>query len=228
MARYSREHKERTRRTIIRSAASTLRGEGIAGAGVGEIMGRAGLTHGGFYAHFASKDELVAEACVAGVSEAGARLLKIAEQTPPGERIRALLDAYLTKERRDSAGCTIATLGCEIARQPAAVRDAFTCAFRESLKQLASMMPDSDEATRLDQVLALMSGMIGAMMLARAVSDLELSDRFLEVGHRAVEGAVERVGGGISPAGTRSTSSGAPRALTTVGGPDSGHAGADV
>jgi TetR/AcrR family transcriptional repressor of nem operon len=195
MSRYSKEHKEQTRRMIVRTAASTLRGEGIAGAGVGEIMGRAGLTHGGFYAHFASKDELVEEACVAGVVEAGERLLAIAEQAPLAERIHALLDAYLTRERRDSAGCTIATLGSELARQPPSVRDAFTRALHESLEHLAATMPDGDAEARFDQVLALISGMIGAMMLARAVSDPELSDRFLDVGRRAVEGAVDRVGG---------------------------------
>ena len=193
MARYSKEHKEQTRRSILSAATAAFRGRGILGTRVDEVMRLAGLTHGGFYAHFDSKDELVAEACVAGVRDAHDKLFAVATRTSPEERIRALLDIYLTTERRDAAGCTLATLGCEIARQPAAVRRRFTRALIQSVEQLAPTMPADDAERQLDQTLALLSAMVGAMMLARAVSDRKLSDRILDVGRRAFGGAVERL-----------------------------------
>ena len=193
MARYSKEHKEQTRRSILSAATAAFRSRGILGTRVDEVMRLAGLTHGGFYAHFDSKDELVAEACVAGVCDARDKLFAVATRTSPEERIRALLDAYLTTERRDAAGCTLATLGCEIARQPAAVRRQFTRALIQSVEQLAPTMPADDAERQRDQTLALLSAMVGAMMLARAVSDRRLSDRILNLGRRAFGGAVERL-----------------------------------
>ena len=147
MARYSKEHKEQTRRSILSAATAAFRRPRDLGTRVDEVMGLAGLTHGGFYAHFDSKDELVAEACVAGVCDARDKLFAVATRTSPEKRVRALLDAYLTTERRDAAGCTLATLGCEIARQPAAVRRQFTRALIQSVEQLAPTMP-ADDAER--------------------------------------------------------------------------------
>jgi TetR/AcrR family transcriptional repressor of nem operon len=194
MTRYPTKHKEETRQTIVTIAAAAMRREGIEGARVSDVMSEAGLTHGGFYGHFTSKDDLIAEACAAGVVAARASLVDVATRKSPNERVRACLDAYLTRHRRDAAGCTLATLGGEIARQPAQVRERFTKELAESLEALAPLMPALDEERRLDQVLALVSSMVGAMMLSRAVSSRRLSDRILEIGRRAMGGAVEWAG----------------------------------
>jgi TetR/AcrR family transcriptional repressor of nem operon len=195
MTRYAAGHKERTRGAIVGVATSALRTEGIEGARVADMMREAGLTHGGFYTHFGSKDDLVAEACGAGVIAARESILAVASRATPKARVRAVLDAYLTGERRDRAGCTLATLGGEIARQPRKVRARFTRELATSLEALAPLMDGMDEERRVDQVIALVASMVGAMMLARAVSDRALSDRILDVGRRAIEGAVARAGG---------------------------------
>jgi TetR/AcrR family transcriptional repressor of nem operon len=158
---------------------------------VAGIMARAGLTHGGFYAHFASKDALVAEACAAAVCDAGAKFVEIARATPAEDRARAIADAYLTRERRDEGGCTIATLGGELGRQPPAVREAFTRAFAESIETLAPALPGDDAEARTDHALALLTSMIGAMMVSRAVSDPALRDRILDAARRTVPRVVD-------------------------------------
>jgi TetR/AcrR family transcriptional repressor of nem operon len=195
MTRYPKEHKAEIRQGIVAIAAAAMRRAGIDGARVSDIMRKAGLTHGGFYVHFTSKDDLVAEACAAGVVDARASLVDVARDAAPRDRVQACLDAYLTRQRRDAAGCTLATLAGEIARQPLHVRKRFTEELAESLEALAPLMPALDEERRLDQVLALVSSMVGAMLLSRAVADRKLSDRILDVSRRTVGGAVEWASG---------------------------------
>jgi TetR/AcrR family transcriptional regulator, transcriptional repressor for nem operon len=194
MTRYADGHKERTRRAIVDVATSTIRSEGIDGARVTDVMREAGLTHGGFYTHFASKGDLVAEACGAGVVAARESVVAVASRATPEARVRAVLDAYLTGARRDAAGCTLATLGGEIARQPRKVRVRFTRELAASLEAIAPLMDGMDEERRVDQVLTMVASMVGAMMLSRAVSDRALSDRILDVGRRAIGAAVSRAG----------------------------------
>ena len=194
MTRYAEGHKARTRQAIVDVATASLRSEGIEGARVTDVMRDAGLTHGGFYVHFGSKDELVAEACGAGVAAARESIVAVAERVPPAARVGAVLDAYLTEARRDSAGCTLATLGGEIARQPRKVRARFTRELAASLDAIAPLMDGDDADHREDQVLAMLASMVGAMMLSRAVSDRALSDRILDVGRRAIGDAVARAG----------------------------------
>jgi TetR/AcrR family transcriptional repressor of nem operon len=196
VTRYAEGHKERTRRAIVDVAMTVLRTEGIDGARVTDVMRDAGLTHGGFYVHFASKDDLVAEAVAAGVVAARESVVAVASGAAPEALVRAVLDTYLTWARRDAAGCTLATLGGEIARQPRKVRARFTRELASSLEATAPLMDGMDEERRVDQVLAMVSSMIGAMMLSRAVSDRALSDRILDVGRRAIGAAVARAGSG--------------------------------
>jgi TetR/AcrR family transcriptional repressor of nem operon len=194
VTRYAEGHKERTRRAIVDVAMTSLRTQGIEGARVTDVMRDAGLTHGGFYVHFASKDDLVAEATAAGVVAGRESVVALASSAVPQARVRAVLDAYLTHARRDAAGCTLATLGGEIARQPRKVRARFTRELASSFEAIAPLMDGIDEERRVDQVLAMVSSMIGAMMLSRAVSDRALSDRILDVGRRAIGAAVARAG----------------------------------
>src|SRR5258708_36426957 len=97
-------------------------------------------------------------------------LVDVATRASPNERVRACLDAYLTRDRRDAAGCTLATLGGEIARQPAQVRKRFTKELAESLEALAPLMSALDEERRLHQGPAPGSSLVGAVMLVRGVS----------------------------------------------------------
>lgn len=183
MVRYPAGHKEKTREQIVSAAARAFRERGVAGVSVPELMGRAGLTHGGFYAHFRNKDQLVAEACRCALRESSARLIDAARRAPPGERLAAFIRAYASPAHRDDAGggCIMPALAAELGRHDAPeVRAAFTESFEESVAMLARALPGPDGADRTDRALALMSGLAGAVMLSRAVDDPALSDRILE------------------------------------------------
>lgn len=179
MVRYPEGHKERTREQIVSAAARAFRQEGVAGVSVGELMGRAGLTHGGFYAHFRSKDQLVAEACRCALRESSARLMEAARQAPREERLAAFIHAYASPAHRDDpgGGCIMPALAAELSRHTPEVRAAFTESFREGIARLERALPEGED--RSDRALALMSGLAGAVMLARAVDDPALSDRIL-------------------------------------------------
>jgi TetR/AcrR family transcriptional regulator, transcriptional repressor for nem operon len=179
--RRSREDTRRTRQQIVEEAARALRAEGVEAMGIGELMGRVGMTHGGFYAHFRSKDALVAEACTRGLDEQRAALLAAAENAPDGEALRTIIRAYLSRRHRDvpAEGCAIPALSTDISREPKEVRHAFTDAVESYAGQLARFAPGDTEEERRDEMLALLAGMAGAIALARAVDDTALSDRIL-------------------------------------------------
>jgi TetR/AcrR family transcriptional repressor of nem operon len=182
MVRYPQGHKEKTREQIVSAAARAFREEGVAGVSVPELMGRAGLTHGGFYAHFRNKDQLVAEACRTALRESSARLIETARQAPREERLAAFIRAYASRTHRDDpgTGCVLPALAAELGRHDAPeVRAAFTESFNESIATLARALPE-DGTDRTDRALALMSGLAGAVMLSRAVDDPGLSDRILQ------------------------------------------------
>ena len=191
---YTKAHKAETRERIISEAARAFRAEGLAGAGVSEVMGRAGLTHGGFYAHFANKDALVAEACARSMEEHGDRLVAKARKAPDGDGLRVIIETYLDARHRDApgSGCVIPALAAEIARAPDEVRDAFTDSFNGYISRIASFFPDAPDRhgttqhpdtqgaqEREDVALALLAELAGAVLLARAVHDPALSDRIL-------------------------------------------------
>lgn len=181
MVRYPRGHKERTREQIVETAARAFREEGVAGVGIGELMGRAGLTHGGFYAHFPSKDALVAEACERAVDESWAAMHALVAQAPPGEELATFIRAYVSRTHRDDpgAGCMMPTLGGEMPRHGTEVRAAFTAQIRRVMENIEQLLPPSPD--REDRALTLATGMAGAVLLARAVDDPALSDRVLRV-----------------------------------------------
>ncbi|HEX6542489.1 MAG TPA: TetR/AcrR family transcriptional regulator [Ktedonobacterales bacterium] len=195
---YTREHKQRTRERILRVAARAFREEGIGGVSVPEVMGQAGLTHGGFYGHFPSKDALVIEMFEEAFGETAESLLAQVAQAEPDNPMRAMVRAYLSRTHRDTPGdgCTVATLGAEVARSTPEVRAGFTRALRGYIRRLAAYLPArhstgeysperstrdeaDDEERREDDALVLLAGMAGALQLARAVDDPALSDRIL-------------------------------------------------
>jgi TetR/AcrR family transcriptional regulator, transcriptional repressor for nem operon len=215
--RYSRAHKQQTRRHIVQAAARTFRAKGVHGVAIPRLMGQVGLTHGGFYAHFKSKDVLVAEACAQGLSEMGERLFSAADQAPPEQRLAAVVNAYLSRQHRDdpATGCVLPALAADIARESPQVRHAFTEALEAYLARLSTVMPEREESadgTSDDDVLVLASGMVGAILLARAVDDPALSDRILRASRRFYRGAFgsPESGGAVGPA-TAMTAGGADR-----------------
>ncbi len=157
--------------------------------GVADVMGEAGLTHGGFYAHFASKDALVAEACGAGLAQSRERLIRKIRQAPTERRLAAFIDLYLSADHRDhpETGCVMPALSGEVARSSREVRAAFTQAYNDYRDALASLLPDAGDAGPSevsevsDEAMVLLAGLAGTMLLARAVDDPALSERMLRV-----------------------------------------------
>ena len=178
--RVSREKAAENRERIVDAAAAQFRAKGFGGIGVADIMRAADLTHGGFYGHFGSKEDLAAEASRRALSKGVARWETIAAAAPDGP-FAALVTHYLTPRHRDRAadGCAFATLGAEAAREGKAVRSAFADGLRPMLRILAKAIPGRSKAARRRKAVAAMSEMVGAMILARAVDDPALSDEIL-------------------------------------------------
>ena len=138
--RYSKEHKQETHARIVKKASVRLREKGAHGIGVADLMKEAGLTHGGFYAHFDSREALVIEAFAYAMDRSTERWRKVAEQTPPDKRLATIVETYLTPLHRDDPGhgCAVPTLGAEIARESPKTRKAFAA----KLEQMIDMMAD--------------------------------------------------------------------------------------
>jgi TetR/AcrR family transcriptional repressor of nem operon len=181
MPRTSRTEKERTHRRVVEHASRAFRANGVAGTSIPALMEGVGLTHGAFYAHFDSKDALVAETYSRGFDETVDNLMHVAEEDGQGEGLRAVIDRYLSAEHRDdpAGGCFLPALAGEVRREPAEVRAAYSAALERYFERLASLMPSGDRLEIADGELVLASGMAGAVLLARAVDDPELSDRIL-------------------------------------------------
>jgi len=167
--------KEVTHLRIVETAARAIRRSGYDGTGVADIMKEAGLTHGGFYAHFPSRDAMLAEAA----DKAGEETMAIAEQIfakVAGEpAINALMNAYLSNEHvaNIESGCSLAALGSEMPRQVPEVKKASTRRMKEMISLIESRLPDSSNSH--ETALVMVSTMVGSLLLARAVDDAELS-----------------------------------------------------
>ena len=183
MARYPKEQKAQTREQIVTTASRAFRARGVAAVSIPELMGQLGLTHGGFYAHFDSKDALVAEACARPLLNRGAAL---AEAPPGAETLREVITAYIDPLKRDNPAesCPLPSLSGELARATPDVRHAFTEALRGYLERIAALLPAEVADRAPDQEIALIAGMVGTVLLARVVDDPALSDRILAAGER--------------------------------------------
>src|SRR5262245_3459340 len=184
--RYPAEHKVSTRRRIVRGAAAALRARGLAGVGVADLMREAGLTHGGFYAHFASKDALVAEAIDSAAEQSVRSLRRVVKQAGTCSALEAIVGAYLSAAHRDGPerGCAIATLGAELAREPPAARRALSVQIEGLLRLLAAHVPDRRGVSRRRQAMAILSSLVGALMLSRVVDVHETSEEILAATRR--------------------------------------------
>lgn len=170
--RVSREQMAENRRRILDEASRLFREKGFDAVSVAEVMKAAGLTHGGFYGHFASKDDLVAQT--------------LAYVLTPGTGreggLRAYLDAYLSPGHRDNAadGCPTAGLAADIRHQTAAARLAMTEGLRSQIDRIGEALPDMGTADRRRTAIGSWAAMVGAVILARAIDDPAFSDEVLE------------------------------------------------
>jgi TetR/AcrR family transcriptional repressor of nem operon len=188
--RYSREHKLETHARIVKRASVKLREKGAHGIGVADLMKDAGLTHGGFYAHFDSREALVIEAFAHAMDRSTERWRKLAEATAPEQRVAAVVDAYLNPAHRDDPGhgCAIPTLGAEIARESPRTRKAFAGKLEEMIDALAEQLPDVPRKAARKQATAMIATMMGTLVMARVAGNGEFSEEILNSGREAVLG----------------------------------------
>ena len=184
--RYSATHKASTRRRIVDGASTALRARGVAGVGVADLMRQAGLTHGGFYSHFSSKDALVAEAIDAAGEQSVRNLRKVVQRAGDKPALKAIVDAYLSTAHRDAPerGCAFATLAGELARESPATRRALTVRLEGLLGFLGEHVPDRRGVSHRRQAMGILSCLVGALMLSRAVDDPETSGEILAAARR--------------------------------------------
>src|SRR5579863_4401258 len=178
--RVSREKAAEHRERIIEAAGALFREKGFGGIGVADIMKAADLTHGGFYGHFASKDDLVAQASRQAMARAAGNWGKVVASAP-GNPYAALLDHYLSPRHRDDPGrgCAFAALSNDAARSGELVREAFAAGLQPLIDILAEAVPGPTWVQRRRKALAAMASLVGALTLARAVGDRGLSDEIL-------------------------------------------------
>jgi TetR/AcrR family transcriptional regulator, transcriptional repressor for nem operon len=185
--RYGKGHKQATRQRILEAAGRRFKQDGIDGAGVAAVMSDAGLTNGAFYAHFSSKEDLVANVLA---DQLRAQRQNVDAEPSGRAGLEAFIRAYLSPQHRDQSadGCPSAALLDEIARRPAATRQVFTDELMGVIDDIASRLDTTDaEAARTD-ALTIFGMMLGTLQLARALTDRDLSDQLLA---RGVETALK-------------------------------------
>jgi TetR/AcrR family transcriptional repressor of nem operon len=182
MKRTAPRTKEVTHERIVEAAARAIRRSGYDGTSVADIMKEAGLTHGGFYAHFDSREVMLAEAADRAGAEAVAASTRVAASAPPEQALQRLLHAYLSKEHEKSVenGCPVVALGSEMPRQAPEVRRAASRRIKEMIDVVARQSPDWGQPGAHEHALVTVATMVGALLLARAVDESKLSDALLK------------------------------------------------
>lgn|SRR5262245_54570053 len=180
--RYTSQHKQETRERIVRAASRQFRGRGGEGVAIAELMSKLNLTHGGFYRHFDSKEQLLVEAIAKGFEEIAANLADAAENGPAGCELKGIIERYLSLEHcaNPAEGCPVAALASEIARYPRSLRVKIDRAMHKYMKKIAGFLPGATEDERERNFLILFSGMGGALSVARVTSDPELRKTILQ------------------------------------------------
>jgi TetR/AcrR family transcriptional repressor of nem operon len=184
--RYPKGHKEQTRGRIVAAAARRFREKGYRGAGVDDVMKAAGLTPGGFYAHFASKEDLLAETLAASSRQTREMLLTGLEEHTGADWLLQVMRRYLSRMHRDAVadGCAMPALTADVARSGDASRQRFESYLLELVGELVPKTPPAPGLEPEDRVLASVALAAGGLMLARAVQDEALSDRILRACRR--------------------------------------------
>ncbi len=187
--RYDAEQKERTRTRVVKEAAKAIRQDGPDRVGVAAIMAKAGLTHGGFYAHFASKDDLIAEAIGEMFRQAGGKFDRVAGELAPAEALATYIDFYLSAEHRDarSSGCPLPTLSADLPRLPDAARERYTAGVNRFTEQFRIRLAELGRPEPELLAASAMAELIGALVLSRAVTEPDHSDAILASSKRALK-----------------------------------------
>ncbi len=180
--RYDSEHKQRTRERVLKEAAKAIRAKGPWNVGVADVMAEAGLTHGGFYAHFANRDAMLGAAIDQMFEEAGARFRKVGVgQSDPARTLEAYVDFYLSPAHRDArtSGCPLPFLSADAPRLPAASREAYGAGVERLTAGVAEQLALMNHPDPWPTASSALSEMVGALALARADPDPGRADRRL-------------------------------------------------
>jgi TetR/AcrR family transcriptional repressor of nem operon len=179
--RYDADHKQKTRERVLKVAAKAIRAEGPHKIGVAAVMAEAGLTHGGFYAHFASKDDFVAAAVGQMFLEGRAKLDRAMEGRSPAQGLATYLDFYLSAAHRDTrtSGCPLPFLSADAPRLAAPSREQFAQGVAGLTARLAQVLTEMDRPDAEETAGSMLSEMVGAVSLARAEPDPVRSDAIL-------------------------------------------------
>jgi TetR/AcrR family transcriptional repressor of nem operon len=179
--RYDAEHKQKTREKVLEAAAEAIRAEGPHKLGVAGVMAKAGLTHGGFYAHFQSKEDLVAQAIDHMFARSQLNRIDRDEALAPAEKLVAFIDHYLSQGHRDSPiGCPLPALAADAQRVTPEVRAAYAKGMAGMTGRIADLLRDLGRAEPDDLATSTVAEMVGGLMLARAEPDRDRSDLMLE------------------------------------------------
>ncbi|GAA5021191.1 TetR/AcrR family transcriptional regulator [Streptomyces siamensis] len=176
---HSQAEKAATRARVLRLASRKIRAEGVTRPGVADLMNEAGLTHGGFYKHFDSRDDLIAQAAAVALTEGTSKMERAARRNEQDARA-GLIDAYLAKQHRDApgTGCALVSLGASAGRGDQHFKEAYEQQVGTYLDLIAGLDDDADDA-RAEAMLTL-SALVGAVLMSRAVADKGFSDELLE------------------------------------------------
>jgi TetR/AcrR family transcriptional regulator, transcriptional repressor for nem operon len=179
--RYDADQKERTHRQILAEAANAIRTKGPERVGVAEVMSKLGLTHGGFYAHFASKDDLIAQAITSMFEQGFANFLRRTEGLEPQQALEAYVDWYLSKAHRDAPnrGCPLAAVSGDLPRLPEAARVRFTEGAERFAAGIAKFLKKLGHKNAEALAFSALAEMAGALTLSRAIADPERSNQML-------------------------------------------------
>src|SRR5262245_59111433 len=171
--RYSPEHKAQNHENILSVAARAFREQGGDSSGIGAVMKRVGLTKGGFYRHFKSKDDLFVEAVGRALDETGRGMVEVAKSAPEGQALRAIIERYLSVGHANSpgSGCVRAALGPELARKPLSVRKRIEALLEAYRERFLPFVPGQTREEKLAKIRLLFSSMAGVLMMVRVTPD---------------------------------------------------------
>lgn len=180
--RYDSEHKSTVHRKIVKGAARQLRKKGLNGPAVATLMKASGLTHGGFYKHFSSRDDLLIEAVEESFQELTQELIEAAKQSGPHQAWKSMVKTYLSLERcdRPEIGCPIASLAPDIARATPAIKRRGSAAILRFRSELIPYMPGRTADERASNFLMIMTSMVGAVAIARTMPELAVRRAILD------------------------------------------------
>jgi TetR/AcrR family transcriptional repressor of nem operon len=179
--RVSNAQAAENRARVVEVASELFRRRGFDGVGLKEVMENAGLTQGGFYKQFGSKGELIAEACDRAMETTARQLTDVASAAPE-DSFGALIDFYLSTEHRDAVGqgCPVAALGSDVGRADDAVKAAFEAGVKARIGVIEDLIAESEGACSRETSMAVLSTMVGALLLSRTMDDADLSRKFLD------------------------------------------------